>query len=363
VSSSAQRLEQGFAQFVAAARELERGYAALKTRADAVDVELRAANAALQQSLAEREAVFAVLPIGVCELRADGALSRRNVAAERLCAAAHAHGVALERQPDGEVAVGGVAVRVRRVPLPAGELVLLEDRTAVQVLEREVSRLDRLAGLSELALGIAHDVKNPLNGVQGFAALLERSDDPAQMRRFAGKIVQGVKQVDEIVKSLLAFARPERLRGRAATVAGAVAEAAAAAGLPDVRLQLVGDRDACIEADALVRVLTNLIRNALEAAPAVRLQLQATARGDRLELIVQDDGPGVPAHVGARAFEPFLSTKERGTGLGLPLCVRVLACLGGDIQLLNPGEAGARFRIRMPLHDEPAARLPQEGAA
>ena len=120
-------------------------------------------------------------------------------------------------------------------------------------------------------------------------------------------------------------------------------------------MQLAGDRDSRVEADALVRVLANLLRNALEAAPAVKLSLQAAVAGDRLELIVEDDGPGVPAHVGGRAFEPFLSTKERGTGLGLPLCVRVLACLGGDIALLNPGERGARFRIRMPLHaDAPA---------
>lgn len=352
---AAERLADGFAQFVVAARELERSYAALKARADAVDGELRAANASLHQALGERDAVFAALPIGVCELRADGRAVRRNVAAERLCADARRHGVDLEAAAAGEVACGAVAVLVRRVPLPDGELVLLEDRSAVQRLQREVHRLDRLAGLSELALGIAHDVKNPLNGVQGFAALLERSDDPAQMRRFAGKIVQGVKQVDDIVKSLLAFARPERLRGRAATVAAAVAEAAAAVGIPEVRVQLAGDRDARVEADALVRVLANLLRNALEAAPAVKLSLQAAVAHDRLELLVADDGPGVPAHVGSRAFEPFLSTKERGTGLGLPLCVRVLACLGGDIALLNPGEPGARFRIRMPLHaDAPA---------
>lgn len=362
MSPAAQRLEQGFAQFVAVARELERSYAALKARADAVDAELRVANAALQQALAEREAVFAALPIGICELRADGAVARRNVAAERLCVEARSHGVELERAGEGEVDCGPLAVRVRRVALPDGELVLLEDRTAVQELAREVHRLDRLAGLSELALGIAHDVKNPLNGVQGFAALLERSDDPAQMRRFAGKIVQGVQQVDGIVKSLLAFARPERSRGRAVPVAGAVAEAARAAGLPEVRAQLTGDRDARVDADALVRVLTNLMRNAQEAAPAVRMQLHATARAGRLELTVQDDGPGVPADVGARVFEPFLSTKERGTGLGLPLCVRVLSFLGGDIQLQNPGEPGARFRIRMPLFDERAAAA-QDGAA
>ncbi len=347
-----ERLHEGFAQFVAAARELERSYGELKQRADAVDRELRQTNAALQQALSERDAVFAALPIGLCALRADGSVGSRNVEAERLCAAARAAGVELERRAPGEVAFGGIAVRVRRVALPDGELVLLEDRSHVQELEREVHRLDRLAGLSELALGIAHEIKNPLNGVQGFAALLERSEDPAQMRRFAGKIVQGVRQVDDIVKALLGFARPERQRGRAATVAEIVTESAQAAGLPAVRVQLSGARDERVDADALVRVLTNLLRNALEAAPAVRVRLHAQVRLGRLELTVHDDGPGIPAQLGARVFEPFLSTKERGTGLGLPLCLRVLAFLGGDLELLNPGEPGACFRVRMPLLEE-----------
>ena len=74
-------------------------------------------------------------------------------------------------------------------------------------------RLSRLAGLSERALGIAHEIKNPLNGVAGFAGLLERSNDQAASRRYAGKVVEGVRQVDEIGKSRLDFARPHRRRG------------------------------------------------------------------------------------------------------------------------------------------------------
>lgn len=349
MSDDRERLHEGFAQFVAAARELERSYAALKARADAVDLALQSTNQALQQALSERDAVFAALPIGLCALRADGSVASRNVEAERLCAAARGAGVELERRAAGEASFAGTAVRVRRVALPDGELVLLEDRSRVQELEREVHRLDRLAGLSELALGVAHEIKNPLNGVQGFAALLERSEDPAQMRRFAGKVVLGVRQVDEIVKALLAFARPEQRRGRVAAVADVVAEAAQAAGLPAPRVQLTGRRDERVDADVLLRVLGNLFRNAVEAAPAVHVHVAAAVRLGRLELTVRDDGPGVPAHVGARVFEPFVSTKERGTGLGLSLCLRVLAFLGGDIELLNAGEPGACFRVRVPL--------------
>ncbi len=343
------QLQQGFEQFTLVARELERSYAELKARTEAVDLELQATNRALQRSLQEREAIFAALPVGLVAVRSDGVVSCCNREGERLCEQARAAGVELARHLPGEVTLGSLHVRIRRVGLPDGELVMLEDRSRVQELEREVHRLDRLAGLSELALGIAHEIKNPLNGVMGFAALLERCEDRDSARRFAGKVVQGVRQVDEIVKALLGFARPESSRGRTATVAEIVADAAHGVALPASRLRLTGQRQLRADADALVRVLGNLFRNSLEASPEVNVRVEAAARNGRLELLVRDDGPGVPASVGTRALEPFVSTKERGTGLGLPLSVRVLSYLGGDLELQNPGEPGACFRIRLPL--------------
>ena len=343
------QLQHGFEQFIVAAREMERGYAELKARVAAVDLELQATNRALQRSLQEREAIFAALPIGLVAVSGNGAVSCCNREGERLCAAAQASGVDLPGQAAGEVCLHDGLVRVRRIGLPDGELVLLEDRTQVQELEQQVHRLDRLAGLSELALGIAHEIKNPLNGVAGFAGLLERSTDAATSRRYAGKVVEGVRQVDQIVKSLLGFARPDRRRGRTGTVAELVGEAAAAAGLPASRVELTGCGTLRADADALVRVLANLLRNAVEASPEVTVRIAAEERRNRLELVVHDDGPGVPASLGRRAMEPFVSTKERGTGLGLSLSVRVLAFLGGDLELLNPGEPGAKFRVRMPL--------------
>lgn len=355
-------LQQGFARFVAAATDLERAYGELKARAAAVDLELQESNRALHSALQERDTIAEALPIGLLTVAADGAVRCRNAEAERLVALGAAAGVDLPHGAPGEIAVGAGLVRVQRLALPDAELVLLEDLTHVRELEREVHRLDRLAGLSELALGIAHEIKNPLNGVMGFAALLERSNDPAAMQRFAGKVVQGVRQVDEIVKSLLGFARPERKRIRLAPLAEIVAEAALAAGLPGSRLQLSGARDQRTDADALLRVLTNLFRNAIEAAPGVHVTVRADVKGGRLELLVRDDGPGVPASLGRSVLEPFVSTKERGTGLGLSLSLRVLAWLGGDLDLVNPGEPGACFRVRLPLvRDE--APVPAEVSA
>lgn len=362
VSVDHERLQQGFEQFIVAARELEQSYAELKQRTAAVDLELQATNRALQASLREREAIFAALPIGLVAVR-DGAVSCCNREGERILAAATAAGLDLAHRLPGECAFGDMLVRLRRVELPDGELVVLEDRSRVQELEREVHRLDRLAGLSELALGIAHEIKNPLNGVMGFAALLERGHDPEAMRRHAGKVVQGVRQVDEIVRSLLGFSRPDRGRARTASVAAVVAEAAAVAGVPAARLQLAGDVDVGVDADAIVRVLANLFRNAAEATPEVTLQVDARTGNGRLELLVQDDGPGVAAELAQRAFEPFVSTKERGTGLGLPLSARVLSFLGGDLELLNPGQPGARFRVRLPLRAAEPTAIAAEATA
>jgi signal transduction histidine kinase len=294
-------------------------------------------------------------------VRADGAVAFRNGEAERLGARAAEHGVDLVGTPAGDVALGDGGVRVRRVELPDGALLLIEDRSRIHELERQVHRLDRLAGLSELALGIAHEIKNPLNGAMGFAALIERAPDAGAVRRHAARVREGLAQVDGIVESRLAFARPARRQVVTAPIGTVVGEAAAAAGLPRARVHLDGEGALPVESEALLRVLAVLFRNAREAAgDAVQLRVAARNAAGRLELVVEDDGPGVPAALGERVFEPFVSSKERGTGLGLPLAARVLAFLGGDLALLNPGRPGARFRVTMPL---PAAAAAVEATA
>lgn len=342
-------LQQGFARFVAVADDLQRSYAALQARAAAVDLELQATNRALQHALAEREAIFAALPLGLVAVAADGAVRCCNQEAERLCNLAASQGLDLAGCAPGEFELRDGRVRVRRVALASGELVLLEDRSQVQELEHEVHRLDRLAGLSELALGIAHEIKNPLNGVMGFAALLERDPQGPNAVRHAQRIARGVRQVDEICRALLGFARPQRGMARTAPLHAVLAEAARTAGLPAGRWHLTGDGATPVDAEALERVLSILLRNAVEAAPEVQVAVAAAARHGRLELVVRDNGPGLPADLGAKILEPFVSTKERGTGLGLPLAARVLSFLGGELEPLFDGAPGAAFRIRVPL--------------
>ncbi|MHC5064474.1 MAG: sigma 54-interacting transcriptional regulator [Planctomycetota bacterium] len=324
-------LRQGFETFVEAACRLEDSYKELKSRADKIDLELAATNAKLAATLREREAVFSAMPVGVVARDPEGQVSWSNPEADRLMTTASESGLTLADVEPGLFESSQLAVNITRVPLPdGGSLLVLEDRSKILRLEREVHRLDRLAGLSELALGVAHEIKNPLNGVVGFASLLDRAEDPAVMKRFSKKILEGLEQVDEIVKAMLEFARPQSKGMALATLASIIREAASHAGLSAARLTLEGDLDCEAQSFALVRVLTNLFRNSLEAGGASDVSISVRVEGgsDATQVLVRDDGPGIDPELGDRIFEPFVSTKDRGHGLGLALSCRVLSFLG-----------------------------------
>lgn len=345
-------LKEGFRAFVAASRRLEQSYHALKARAEAIDLELAATVHRLEQALQEKETILGALPVGVLAVDAEGQLLWTNPEGARLQASMQEHDLELTELPDGESEHSGTCVSARRASLADGTtLLVVEDRTQVTALSREVTRLDRLAGLSELALGIAHEIKNPLNGVMGFAALMQRTEKESEIRRFADKIHAGLGQVDDIVREMLEFARSPERGEDYIPLSIIVERAAAAANLPSKSISVDGDTDVRVESSVLVRVLANLFRNSAEATPdSVRITVSVHTLDDRVELIVRDDGPGIDAAMGNRVFEPFVSSKDRGHGLGLALASRVMAFLGGRLELTNPGEPGATFCLTLPGH-------------
>lgn len=239
-----------------------------------------------------------------------------------------------------------------------------ELKARAEALEREVVRLDKLAGLSELALGVAHEIKNPLNGALGFAELLLKTEDLATAKRYSTKIHAGLLRVDEIVKALLAFAQPKERSERPVSVLEATRRAASAAGIAFQQVTLRDEAHELVDSGALETVLGNLFRNSREAAGAgVALTVEVGLEGAMVVLRVRDDGPGVRKELGAKVFEPFVSTKERGTGLGLALAQRVLSFLGGSLDLTNPGVPGACFEIRVPRRAGRTAKRTEESGA
>ncbi len=395
------RLEETFKVFTETTRGLENAYENLSRRALRIDLELKRTNEDLQEKVAELEelsenrmSILQALPSGVVVLDAAGFVSCVNPAAERIIGrrAAEILGRAAEAVvgPTGDrllvveclgdrnrgvvereiVALDGsrrhISFTVATLP-DGGELQVLNDLTVVTRLREQIGRLDTLAALGEMAAGVAHEIRNPLNGIDGFAGLLERTldrsnSDPETLERYARKIRRGVREVNDIVTNLLTFAAPESIMSAPVAVSELIAEiveeltkfnsgASARTSLEDGL-----PRGFTVPGDGvkLKIVVTNLVRNAIEAAGPegrVAVGLERSADGKRLLVVVDDDGGGLPEEVRSRLFRPFTTTKASGTGLGLAIANKFTALHGGEITFKDiPG--GTRFTVSLPAIDE-----------
>jgi signal transduction histidine kinase len=225
-------------------------------------------------------------------------------------------------------------------------------------LDAEVQRIDRLAAVGGLLAEIVHEIRNPLVSIKTFLHLLgeEKESDPGEFRDVA---IEELRRIERLLEAVSQHARPPstpsaeaiaelepairsvaQLAALRAVVRGITVEVELAEPLPPAR----------ISGDALRQILLNLTLNAIEAAPeGGRVCISAAARGERIELALEDDGPGVPEGLRPRLFEPFFSTKARPGGLGLAITRRLVEDAGGTIELEARAPKGSRFAVRLPL--------------
>ncbi|MBX7195996.1 MAG: hypothetical protein K1X94_28330, partial [Sandaracinaceae bacterium] len=258
---------------------------------------------------------------------------------------------------DGRVRELGVSVQPSGPPESRDLLVVFHDLTETQQAER----VARLAAVSTMAAGFAHEVRNPLANVRMFAELLvaELSRDD-ERRQLVDRLMGQVNRIERLVRTSLQFARPERpRRGRhwPSLIANATLEALSPrtrkmGGELVVEVQAELPKVVCDEGQ-LVQVLVGLINNALDATSdptRVALRIVDGAReGERAVLFkVIDDGPGIPDGLRQEIFNPFFTTKASGTGLGLSIAQQVIHENGGRIELSPTDGGGATFVVVVP---------------
>lgn len=378
-------LAQVATELSAISENLLASYARLARHAEHVEGELVVANAELARRVAEVDALRAhldavrrALPCGVVVFRADGSLASANPRALELlgatsddalvdeggalaAAAAREETVHEHELPDGTRRI----LAIRRSPIAGtdegGSVVIVDDRTEERRMAAELAARSKMAALGTMAGGIAHEVRNPLNAVRGFAALLCRELEPTtRAHRFATRICQGVDEVDAIVASLLGFASPQKITCEIVDPATLAAEAIelargenGVAEHPERWTILSSVHAGRFRGDRikLRQALRNLVANAIQAQPAGgRVAVEIRDDAGTVELRVHDAGPGLAPSLRGRVGEPFLTTRAEGTGLGLALVHAIAAVHGGRFELLGtPGPlGGADARLRIP---------------
>lgn len=225
-------------------------------------------------------------------------------------------------------------------------------------LREEAERNKRLAAMGEMAAQLAHQLRTPLAAALLYAGNLENPDLPEASRiSIAQKTVARLKHLEHLIQDMLMFARGEVLGRETFPVGDLLSELAqtleplARSRSLEFRVDAgVGDIPLTGNRKALAGALTNLIENAFQAVDAGgRVTLAAVRGGDRMNLIVRDNGRGMSPDVVARLFEPFFTTRSEGTGLGLAIARGVARAHGGGIDVRSEPGAGTEFIVTLPL--------------
>nr|MBN2276256.1 PAS domain S-box protein [candidate division Zixibacteria bacterium] len=416
------RFAETYSSFNQIINKLQRQYLSLKEMYSHQSEELQAVNKTLQVLMGENRAVTEFLnnilnslSSGVMAIDSVGRISHMNPAARKILGFGEADdGIlgaqyndimpvsqdpelsALEAIHSGHEIEGrekeiktrygtdvNLSVSTSLLKNQSGQIIgaveLFHDISKLRKMEEQLSQMKVLASLGEMAASIAHEIRNPLNGIGGFASLLTRDleDDPAK-KEMARKIVGGVESINRIIQTLLDFARREKiqkspidLKNYLSALLVAYAEEYGPTDIGD-KLKLEassGDLIVNLDQHLFRQVFFNLIKNGFEAGgkdtqvtirfgllPLVDAQkeysegLGLAGTETLVQIIVEDNGPGFSEADCRKMFSPFYSTKENGIGLGLSIAWKIVKAHGGDLSACSQPGRGTKFSILIPVN-------------
>ncbi len=244
-----------------------------------------------------------------------------------------------------------------------GYVFIFRDLVEVRRLQQEVERTKRLASLGSLAAGVAHEIRNPLSSVKGFATYFrDKLKDSPQDRDTATTMIQEVERLDRVIGQLLEFARPSTLKIKPVRINDLIQHSlklidgdARSKGI-EVKVDIPLDLpDVPMDGDRINQVLLNLYLNGLQAMDGGGLLQVKVSRDDARKLTtiaVSDSGRGIETADQERIFDPYFTTKPDGTGLGLAIVHKILDAHGGSIKVRSQTGAGTTVTITLPDGEE-----------
>ena len=244
-----------------------------------------------------------------------------------------------------------------------GHVILFRDLSEVKQLKDEIARSERLASIGRLAAGVAHEIRNPLSSIKGFATYFkERYREIPEDRKTAEIMIQEVERLNRVIGQLLEFARPMNIEKKPTSLRALVQhslkmiEADALRKGIKINTSISPDiKEALIDPDKIKQVFLNLYLNAFEAMEnggTLFVELRKDDRARAVRIIISDTGTGIKDEDLARVFDPYFTTKSSGTGLGLAIVHKVIESHGGEVQVENrPGE-GTAVTILLPYSIE-----------
>ncbi len=244
-----------------------------------------------------------------------------------------------------------------------GNILLFKDLTEVRALRKEVARSQRLASVGRLAAGVAHEIRNPLSSIKGFATYFkERYPDKPDDQQTANIMIQEVDRLNRVVGQLLEFARPISVKPRRISLQALLKDS----------IKLIEDRAAekkisihtqyavqvdegWGDPDRINQILLNLYLNAIDAMESggeLKVGLSSDGDGRQFIITVSDSGCGISAENLSQVFDPYFTTKSSGTGLGLAIAHNAIEAMGGRISVVSTREIGTTFTVTLPNSEE-----------
>lgn len=244
----------------------------------------------------------------------------------------------------------------------SGAICLLSDLTELAALQQQIELKKHLAALGELSAGIAHEFKNALATISGYAQMIRSESADAEISDHAARILEQTRNITHVVTEFLKYARPLEISEEVVELKGiverVVAETAAAA--PNVTVRSDGDFTRVAGDESLLRqVLLNLARNATEACTdidgahiVIRGEVVRGTETGFQRIIISDNGPGIAEQALPNLFHPFFTTKPQGTGLGLAVVQKIVVQHGGQVEARNQAVGGAIFIVTLPEYQD-----------